>query len=147
MGLFWKEKKLCFITEEIRSVIRIISVKIGLLFQKISFRTEFPGSNCSLRLFLTSGKCGFQVANLLLATVNFEPCTMVSANFLKDTISVTSVCFPKCQTSSKNGIFSSKNKFFPLRVTPFWMGYINRTSRKVLLCANMAEKTWRYTTI
>ena len=51
---------------------KIISVKISLFFQKISFRTEFPGSNCLLPLFLTGGKWGFQVANLLLATVNVK---------------------------------------------------------------------------
>ena len=48
----------------------IISVKIGLSFQEITFRTEFLGS----KNILTGGKWDFQVANLLLATVNFEPC-------------------------------------------------------------------------
>ena len=36
--------------------IRIISVKIGLFFQEITFRTEFPGSNFLLPTFLTGGK-------------------------------------------------------------------------------------------
>ena len=52
---------------------RIISVEIGLFFQEITFITEFPGSNFLLPRFLTSGKWDFQVANLLLATVNFHP--------------------------------------------------------------------------
>ena len=47
---------------------RIISVKIGLFFQEITFKTEFPGSNFLLPTFLTGGKSDFQVANLLLAT-------------------------------------------------------------------------------
>ena len=45
-----------------------------LVLPEISFRTEFPGSNFLLPTFLTGGKWDFQVANLLLATVNFEPC-------------------------------------------------------------------------
>ena len=48
-------------------------MKIGLFFQEITFRTEFPGSNFLLPTFLTGGKWDFEVANLLLATVNFEP--------------------------------------------------------------------------
>ena len=52
---------------------RIISLKFGLFFQEITFITEFPGSTL-LPTFLTDGKWNFQVANLLLATVNFEPC-------------------------------------------------------------------------
>ena len=51
---------------------RIISVKIGLFFQEIIFTTEFPGSNFLLPTVLTGGKWDFQVANLLLTTVNFE---------------------------------------------------------------------------
>ena len=53
----------------------IISVKIGLFIQEIAFLTEFSGSNFLLPTFLYGGKLDFQVANLLLATVNFEPCT------------------------------------------------------------------------
>ena len=52
---------------------RIISVKTGLFFQEITFITELPGSNVLLPRFLTGGKWDFQVANLLLATANFEP--------------------------------------------------------------------------
>ena len=51
----------------------IISVKIGLFFQEITFITEFPGSNFLLLTFLTGGKRDFHVANLLFATVDFEP--------------------------------------------------------------------------
>ena len=42
-------------------------------FQEITFISEFPGRNVLLPTFLTGGKWDFQVANLLLATVNFEP--------------------------------------------------------------------------
>ena len=48
-------------------------MKIGLFFQEITFITEFPGSNFLLPTLLTGGKWDFQVADLLLATVNFEP--------------------------------------------------------------------------
>ena len=54
---------------------RIISVKIGLFFQENIFRTEFTGSNFLLPTFFTGGQWYFQVANLLLATVNFKPCS------------------------------------------------------------------------
>ena len=49
-----------------------MSVKIGLVFQEITFISEFPGSNFLLPTFLIGGKWYFQVANLLIATVNFE---------------------------------------------------------------------------
>ena len=52
---------------------KIISVKIGLFFQEITFRTEFPGSNLLLPTFSTGDKWDFEVADLLLATFNFEP--------------------------------------------------------------------------
>ena len=52
---------------------RIISVKIGLFGQKLAFITEIPGGNFLLPTFLTGDKSDFQEANLLLATVNFEP--------------------------------------------------------------------------
>ena len=48
-------------------------MKIGLFFQEITFTTEFPGSNFLLPPFFIGGKLDFQVTNLLLATVNFEP--------------------------------------------------------------------------
>ena len=53
---------------------RVISVKIGLFFQEITFITEFPGMNFLLPTFLAGSKWDFLMANLLLATVNFEPC-------------------------------------------------------------------------
>ena len=49
-------------------------MKIGLFFQEITFITEFPGSNFLLPTFLADSQWDFLVANLLLATVNFEPC-------------------------------------------------------------------------
>ena len=36
------------------------------------FHHRFPGSNFLLPTFLTDGNLGFQVANLLLASVNFK---------------------------------------------------------------------------
>ena len=52
-------------------------MKIDLFFQEfITFITEFPGSNLLLPRFFIGGKLDFQVANLLLATVNFEPCIL-----------------------------------------------------------------------
>ena len=61
--------ELCYVlsTEE------LFPVKISLLFQEITFRIEFPSSNFLLPTVLTGGKWDFQVANLLLATVNFKP--------------------------------------------------------------------------
>ena len=53
---------------------RVISVKIGLFFQEITFITKFLGSNFLLLTFLAGSKWGFLVANSLLATVNVEPC-------------------------------------------------------------------------
>ena len=47
--------------------------KIGLFFQEITFITEFSGSNFLLLTFFTGGKWDFQVADLLLATINFKP--------------------------------------------------------------------------
>ena len=52
---------------------RIISVKIGLFLQAITFKKEFPDSNFLLTTLLTGGKWNFQVANLLLFIVNYEP--------------------------------------------------------------------------
>ena len=52
---------------------RVSSVKIGLFFHEITFITEFPGSNFLLLTFLAGSKWDFPVANLLLATFNFEP--------------------------------------------------------------------------
>ena len=52
---------------------RVISVKLGLFFQEITFTTEFPGSSFLLPTVLIGSKWDFQGANLLLATVDFEP--------------------------------------------------------------------------
>ena len=52
----------------------IISVKISLFFKEITSTTEFPDSNFLLHTISVGDKCDFQVANSLLATVNFEPC-------------------------------------------------------------------------
>ena len=38
---------------------RIISVKIGLFFEAITFKTEFPDSNLLLPTLLTGGKWDF----------------------------------------------------------------------------------------
>ena len=64
-------------------------MKFGLFFQEITFITKFPGSNFLLPTFLTGGKWDFQVANLLLATVNFEP-WLFTVNF-NDRIMVRSL--------------------------------------------------------
>ena len=45
----------------------------GRVLPKITFITEFPGSNLLLPAIQTGSKWDFQVANLLLATVYFEP--------------------------------------------------------------------------
>ena len=37
------------------------------------FHSRFPGSKFLLPTIISGGKLGFQVANLLLPTVNFEP--------------------------------------------------------------------------
>ena len=47
-------------------------MKIGLFFQEITIITEFRGSNILLPTFLAGSKWDFPVANLLLATDNFE---------------------------------------------------------------------------
>ena len=63
-------------------------MKISLFFQEITFITEFPGSNFFLPTFSTGGKWDFQVANLLLATVNFKPCTIVDFHVNKNSYNV-----------------------------------------------------------
>ena len=49
-------------------------MKIGMFFQEITSITEFPASNFLLPTIQTGSKWDFQAANLLLATINFEPC-------------------------------------------------------------------------
>ena len=48
-------------------------MEIGLLFQEITFITEFPGSNFLLTTFLADGKWDFQVANLLFGMLISNP--------------------------------------------------------------------------
>ena len=47
--------------------------KIGFYFPEITLTTEFPGSNFLLPTFSMGSKHDFQVAYLLLTTVDFEP--------------------------------------------------------------------------
>ena len=47
--------------------------KIGFYFPEITLTAEFPGSNFLLPTFSIGSKQDFQMANLSLATVNFEP--------------------------------------------------------------------------
>ena len=46
----------------------------GHVLPRNYYITEFPGSNFLLPTIYTSSNLDFQVANLLLATVNYEPC-------------------------------------------------------------------------
>ena len=48
-------------------------MKNSLLFQEISFITNSQVATFCYLYLLPGGKLGFQVAKLLLATVNFEP--------------------------------------------------------------------------
>ena len=48
-------------------------MKMGMFFQEITSVTEFSGSNFLLPTIYTGSNWDFQVANLLLATVNFDP--------------------------------------------------------------------------
>ena len=57
-------------------------MKINLIFPEVAFITEFPGSNFLQPTFLTGGKWDVQLENLLLATVNFEPCRNTSDSCL-----------------------------------------------------------------
>ena len=51
----------------------IFKGKIGFYFPDITSTTEFPGSNILLPTFSIGSKRDFQVANLPLATLNFDP--------------------------------------------------------------------------
>ena len=67
--------------------------KIGLCCQEINLRTELPGSNFLLPTFLTGGKWDFEVANVLLAIVNFKPCYLsVSLSVCMSLSLLMSVC-------------------------------------------------------
>ena len=48
-------------------------MKICFYVPELNFAIDFPGSNFLLPPFSRSCKEDFQVANLLAATVNFEP--------------------------------------------------------------------------
>ena len=54
-----------------------------MFFQEITSITEFPGSNFLLPTIYTGSKWDFQVADLLLATVNFKPCNHRSLTSVK----------------------------------------------------------------
>ena len=84
-------------------------MKIGLFFHEIAFITKFPGSNFLLPTFLTGGKKDFQVANLLLATVNFEPCsyTKIEQNNCKSLLKML------CNHFLKNNQYIDKSRYFP----------------------------------
>ena len=56
-------------------------MKIGLFFQVINFIIEFRGSNILLPTFVAGSKWDLPVANLLLATVNFEPWKYSTCSF------------------------------------------------------------------
>ena len=47
---------------------------IGMFFQEITSITEFSGSNFLIPTIQTASKRDFQMADLLLAIVNFESC-------------------------------------------------------------------------
>ena len=63
--------ELCFVIYRVGRT--IISVKKQLALLRNYFHNRVQGSNFLLPTFLTGGNLSFQVANLLLATVNFEP--------------------------------------------------------------------------
>ena len=54
----------------------ILVQALGLEQKQYAYRVLLPITNLLLSTFLTGGKSDFQVANLLLATVSFEPCTL-----------------------------------------------------------------------
>ena len=80
-------------------------MKLGLFFQNISFRTEFPGSKFLLPNFFTGGKWDFQVANLLLATVNFKPCKYVKQSCVTELLKEV---FPSKTISRSRSILQDK---------------------------------------
>ena len=51
----------------------MFNLKISFFFPAITLTTEFLGSNFLLPTFAVGSKHDFQMANLPLATVNFEP--------------------------------------------------------------------------
>ena len=53
------------------------------------FYNRFQESNFLRPTFLTGGKKCFQDANLLLATVNFEPCLLIQDSLPDSTLPIT----------------------------------------------------------
>ena len=70
IGNSFYQMELCFVVQADEL---FLTVEIGLFFQEITFLTEFQDINFLLPTFLTDGKWDFQVAKLLLATINVEP--------------------------------------------------------------------------
>ena len=67
--------ELCLALQAVKQNLSNSLVKICFFFPESNFAIDFPGSSFLLPTFSTGGKYDFQVANLLLATVNFEPCS------------------------------------------------------------------------
>ena len=61
--------ELCLVLQAVKYFLR----EIGFYFPEIILTTEFPGSNFLLPTLSIGSKWDFQVADLLLATANFEP--------------------------------------------------------------------------
>ena len=84
-------------------------MKIGLFFQEITFITEVPGSNFLLPTFFIGGKLDFQEANLLLATVNFEPCvSVVAGHHTVPAVLLLMIVFCLYFRTTDNGLTESK---------------------------------------
>ena len=63
-----------------------------LVLQRNYFQNRIPGSNFLLPTFLTGGKWDFPVANLLLATVNFDSCRSAYRVMLDEVSSLETFC-------------------------------------------------------
>ena len=98
---------------------RIIWVKIGLFFQELTFKKEFPGSNFLLPSFLSGGKWDFQVVNLLLATVNFKPWKNKNCQFLSSSL-LSFSSFLSCAWS-----FCPQNYVFEDKRTKYWSVWLS----------------------
>ena len=77
-------------------------MKIGFFFQGITFIAEFSGSKILLLTFSLGGKWGFEVTNLLLATVNFEPYIQTTASAKASGIRISNE-----NKSQANNVFSN----------------------------------------
>ena len=62
----------------------IFKGKLASTSQKLLLTTEFPGSNFLLPTFSIGSTQDFQVANLQLATVNFEPAQLIWSTVYPD---------------------------------------------------------------